>query len=454
MGFPGPASRCRTFLMATLVDNPTINADAVEAIIARYDEPAWLADERRAALRSYQAQPLPQPRDEQWRYTQLERFALDGLAIAGAPNDGTVSERIRMRITDSDAEGVLVHKGNQVIHRDSKITEAGVLFTDLRSALREHEALVREHLYTVVNAPQSKYAALNAALWENGTFVYVPKGVEVALPLGAFTTADAGGIGLGRTLLVVDSNAKLTYLDEYTSETFDERLFFDAATEIVLEDGAKLRYVSLQNWGRNVAHMNKLRAHLGRSSRLESLTVSLGADAARAEVESRLDGSGAESEMLGLYFADKGQHFNQYTLQHHSTDHGFSDLLFKGALRHASSAVYSGVIVVDPGAQKTDAYQTNRNLLLDVDSEAVSIPQLEIKANDVKCSHGSTTGPVPEDQRFYLMSRGLPPEVAEHVLVTGFLYEVMSRVTLPKVAEYVQRVVQAKLGVPGVTEKL
>ncbi|HRP47237.1 MAG TPA: Fe-S cluster assembly protein SufD, partial [Trueperaceae bacterium] len=292
------------------------------------------------------------------------------------------------------------------------------------------------------------------ALWENGTFVYVPKNVEVELPLGAFTTADSGGIGLGRALIVLGANARLTFIDEFTSEPFDERLFFDAATEIVLQDGAKLRYVSLQNWSRNVAHINKLRAHLGRDARLESVTVSLGADAARAEVESRLEGPGSESEMLGLYFADEGQHFNQFTLQHHATERGFSDVLFKGAVRDASQAVYSGMIVVDPGAQKTDAYQTNRNLLLDEDSEVVSIPQLEIAANDVKCSHGSTTGPVPEDQRFYLMSRGLHPEVAEHVLVTGFLYEVMSRVTLPKVAEYVERVVQAKLGVPGVKEKL
>jgi len=297
---------------------------------------------------------------------------------------------------------------------------------------------LKEHLYSVVNATQTKYTALNSALWENGTFVYVPRNVEVELPLGAFTTADSGGIGLGRTLIVLDVNSRLT----------------DAATEIVLKDGAKLRYVSLQNWSRDVAHMNKLRAHLGRDARLESVTVSLGADAARAEVESRLEGPGSESEMLGLYFADEGQHFNQFTLQHHSTERGFSDVLFKGAVRDASQAVYSGLIVVDPHAQKTDAYQTNRNLLLDEDAEVVSIPQLEIAANDVKCSHGSTTGPVPEDQRFYLMSRGLRPEVAEHVLVTGFLYEVMSRVTLPKVAQYVERVVQAKLGVPGVREKL
>ena len=440
--------------MAELTANPTINADAVEAIIREFNEPEWLAEERRAALRSFEAIPFPTNRDEVWRYTQLKRFSLEGLELVSAPATPEVSERIQMRITDSDAEGVLVHKGAEVVHRDSKLKEQGVVFTDLRTALREHEDLVKEYLYRVVNATQTKYTALNSALWRNGTFVYVPRNVEVELPLGAFTTADKGGLVNGRTLIVVDVNAKVTYLDEYTSEPFDGRLFNNAATEIVLKDGAKLRFVSLQNWSRNVTHVNKLRAHLARDSRLESLTVSLGADAARAEVECKLEGPGADSEMLGLYFADEGQHYNQYTVQHHAADHAHSDLLFKGALRDASTAVYSGIIMVDEGAQKTDAYQTNRNLLLDLESNAVSIPQLEIAANDVRCSHGSTTGPVPEDQRFYLMSRGLQPEVAEHVLVTSFLHEVVGRITLPKVAQYVERVVQAKLGVPGVKEKL
>ena len=440
--------------MALLKDNAAVTEAAVEALVARFDEPAWLAEERRAALRTYAATPHPTSRDEVWRYTELERFAIDGLELVDGPRDDSVVDRVSMRIVDSDAEAALVVKNGEVVHRAGRVGESGVIFTDLRTAVREHEALVREHLYTVVNATMSKAAALDAALWTNGTFLYVPRDVEVALPLGTFTTADRGGLSAGRTLIVVDVNAKVTFVDEYTSEPIGERLAHHAATEIVLKDGAKLRYVSLQNWSREVVQQNKIRARLGRDARLESLTVSLGGDAARAEVEVDLEGPGSESEMLGLYFADEGQHYNQYTLQHHATDHALSDLLFKGALRDASTAVYSGVIVVDPGAQKTDAYQTNRNLLLDEESEAVSIPQLEIKANDVKCSHGSTTGPVPEDQRFYLMSRGLRPEVAEHVLVTGFLYEVMSRVTLPKVAEYVERVVQAKLGVPGVKEKL
>ncbi|MDZ7799915.1 MAG: Fe-S cluster assembly protein SufD [Trueperaceae bacterium] len=440
--------------MSTLVDNPALDADALEALIARHDEPDWLAEERRAAFRTFEKTPWPTSRDENWRFTDLPRFAVDGLTFGEGPRDAAVSDRIHMRMTDSDAEGILVHKNGEVVERRSELREHGVIFTDLRTAVREHEELVREHLYTVVDAKAGKYHALNAAFWQNGTFVYVPRGVEVELPLGAFVTADRGGLSAGRTLVVVEDNAKLTYLDEYTSDPFDERLFHSAASELVLGPGAKVRHLSLQNWGRNVAHMNKQRAHLARDARLESLSVSLGADAARAEVESKLEGPGGESEMLGLYFGDKGQHYNQYTIQHHAADHAFSDLLFKGALRDGSTAAYSGVIIVDEGAQKTDAYQTNRNLLLDSDSEAVSIPQLEIGANDVKCSHGSTTGPVPEDQRFYLMSRGMPPEVAEHLLVTGFLYEVMSRVTLPKVAAYVERVVQAKLGVPGVKEKL
>lgn len=440
--------------MATLVDNPVISAASAAAISERYGEPAWLAEERQAAIRSFEATPWPTVKDELWRYSKLERFRLDGLSLVEGPKNPEVSPRIQMRITDSDAEGVIVHKGNRVIHYAANITQPGVIFTDLRSALREHEALVKQHLYSTVSARRSKYAALNAALWENGTFLYVPKNVEVALPLGAFYSADGGGIIAPRTLIVLEPNAKATFIDEYTSEEFGERLFVSGAVEIILADGAKLRYVNLQNWSRSVVHLNAMRARVDRNARLESLTVNLGADASRSEVDSELVGPGSESEMLGLYFADKGQHFNLYTAQHHAADHAFSDLLFKGALRDGSQAVYSGIIRVDEGAQKTDAYQTNRNFLLDDASEAVSIPQLEIGANDVKCSHGSSVSPVPEDQRFYLMSRGLRPEVAEHVLVTSFLYEVTSRVTLPKVAEYVERVVQAKLGVPGVKEKL
>ena len=333
--------------MASLTDTTALTSEALEALIARYQEPAWLADERRAAWRTYQATPFPTNRDERWRYSELERFAIDGLELVEGPRDRSVSERIGMRITDSDAEGTLVLKGGAVVHRDRRLKQAGVIFTDLRSALRDHEELVRKHLYSVVNAgdAQHKYAALNAAFWTNGTFVYVPKDVEVELPLGAFTTSDRGGLAGGRSLIVVGRNAKVTYLDEYTSEPIGDRLVNTGATEIVLEDGAKLRYVSLQNWSRDVVQLNTIRAHLARDARLESLTVSLGGDAARAEVEVSLLGPGSESEMLGLYFADEGQHYNQYTVQHHAADHALdvlSDLRQRDAAHH---------LVQEPGHQ-------------------------------------------------------------------------------------------------------
>ena len=438
--------------MVPLGDLPFKGEEMIEQFCTD-GEPNWLNKERRKAFEVYESTAEPTNRDERWRYTQLERFDFQGCRPLGKPVSGSLRPHIRQRISDSDADAVLVHNGGEVVFQKLSSLKEGVIFKDLRSAVLEHSDLVEQHLGKVLGPLNGKYVSLNTAFWSGGTFVYVPKNVELEVPVGTFTTAETGGFGAGRNVIVVDANSKLTYLDEYTSGTFDDRLFHSSVTEIVLMEGAQLRYVSLQDWGRNVAHMNHIRAHLARNSRLESLTVSLGADAARDEVEACLEGPGAESEMLGLYFADRGQHFNQYTLQHHLSEHAKSDLLFKGALRDASTAVYSGVIDVAEEAQQTNAYQTNRNLLLDHQSEAVSIPQLEIAANDVKCSHGSTTGPVPEDQRFYLMSRGLSPEVAEHVLVTGFLHEIMSRVTLPCVASYVEHMVQQKLGVPGVHER-
>ena len=438
--------------MAILAKDPILNLETIDAIIDKYNEPSWLANMRKQAFKKFEETPWPSNKNEVWRFSQVDRFNLSGLRPSKAQTRD-VSNRIKMRIIDSDAEGTIVFKANENIYQSANILERGAIFCDLRSAVITHENLVKKYLYSIVNT-DNKYTSLNAAFWENGSFVYVPKGVELNLPLGAFITADSGGLLNTRSLVVLEDNAKATFIDEYSSDNFEKRLFSSAVNELILADGAYLRYVNLQNWGRNVAHINKMKAKLGRSSRLENLTVNLGADAARSEIESVLGGAGSESEMLGLYFADKGQHFNHYTLQHHKKDHSFSDLLFKGALRDGSSTVYSGNIVVNPKAQKTDAYQTNRNFLLDDSSHAVSIPQLEIAADDVKCSHGSTVSPVPEDQRFYLMSRGLKPEVAEHVLVTSFLHEVSSRVSLPKVAEYVERIVQAKLGVPGVKEKL
>ncbi len=224
--------------MPTLVKDPILNIEAVEAIIEKYNETSWLADARRAAFKSFESMPWPTNRDEIWRYTDIKRFAIDGLEASQAKTTD-ISERIQMRITDSDAEGIIVHKANQLIYRQAEISEEGVVFSDLRSAIKTHEELVKKHLFSIINT-DTKYSALNAAFWENGSFVYVPKNVELSLPLGAFITADSGGFIAPRTLVVLDSNAKATFIDEYTSDDFEERLFTSGVVELIMADGANL----------------------------------------------------------------------------------------------------------------------------------------------------------------------------------------------------------------------
>src|SRR5690606_3487932 len=204
--------------VAELTDNPAVSAQAVDELVASRGEPAWLADERRAALRTFDATQRPGQRDALRRDTRLERVSGSGLDLVIGILTGKDRDHIDPRIRVSDAEGIMVVKNGRKVRQEARIKESGVIFTDMATALREHEDLVRQHLYTAVNAPMTKFTALNSALWTGGTFVYVPKDVEVELPLGTFTTADRGGLGAGRTLIVVDVNAKATFIDEFTSD--------------------------------------------------------------------------------------------------------------------------------------------------------------------------------------------------------------------------------------------
>jgi Fe-S cluster assembly protein SufD len=257
------------------------------------------------------------------------------------------------------------------------------------------------------------------------------------------------GTIMPRTLVVVEENASVTYIDEYasTGTEEDDEAFSNGAVELFIGQGANLRYVSLQNFGRNVLHFNNIRSHAEKDATIKSLVVSLGGEISRTNVDAGLAEAGSDSEMLGLYFADSDQVLDHHTLQDHLAPNAHSDLLYKGAVRDDSLAVFSGLIRVEPGAQKTDAYQTNRNLILgDEDAMAVSLPRLEILADDVKCSHGSTTGQVDDVELFYLMSRGIPRIEAEKLVVFGFFGEVTSRIPLKKLKEKLDRAIEAKIG--------
>jgi Fe-S cluster assembly protein SufD len=217
----------------------------------------------------------------------------------------------------------------------------------------------------------------------------------------------------------------------------------------VANDAAQVQYVAVQRLGSGAFYHSVQRTLAGRDATLDTLNVGLGASVSRVDLNARLLGPGANSDMLGLYFGDGAQHFDFNTSQDHLVPNTSSDLLYKGALDGSSRAVFRGIIRVHPGAQKTDAYQKNRNLLLSPKAHADSLPNLEIQADDVKCSHGATVGELDEEAKFYLMSRGLDRVQAERLVVLGFLGEVLSKLPLGGVSEKVTRVIEEKLALHG-----
>ena len=431
-----------------------IGAEVVEALSGFKGEPAWLKEKRLEAWRAFEKTPMPTLRDEAWRYTDISDVRIEDF-VPYAPSPDASSEQdlpdaVQALIREGEENSALLvqHNSESAYTRvDDELLQKGVVFTDLHTALIEREDLIKEKLFGLVPVDYDKFAALSAAVFSGGSFLYVPRGVQVEVPIQSYRWLDVVGSIMPRTLVVVEEGASVTYIDEYASADGEEPAFSNGAVELYVGEGANLRYVSLQNWERNVLHFNTIRSSTEKDATINSLVVSLGSQLSRTNVEAGLTAAGGDSEMLGLYFADSNQVLDHHTLQDHISPNAHSDLLYKGALRDESLTVFSGLIRVEPGAQKTDAYQTNRNIILGTDDAfAVSLPNLEIMADDVKCSHGSTTGQVDETELFYLMSRGIPRREAEKLVVFGFFGEVTSRVPLRGLKEKLDRAIEGKIG--------
>src|SRR5215204_1571550 len=433
-----------------------INLETVKALSSFKDEPDWLTEKRLDAWRSFESLPMPTLRDEAWRYTDISDVSVDDfLPYAPSPDvsrEADLPYAVQRLIHEGEENSALLvqHNSETAYSRvDDELSRKGVVFSDLHTALREHEDIVREKLFGLVPEDYDKFSALSAALFAGGSFLYVPRGVDVEVPIQSYRWLDATGATMPRTLLIVEEGASVTYIDEYASSGTedDEPALSNGAVELYVGQGANLRYVSLQNWERNVLHFNTIRSETEKDATINSFVVTLGSQLSRTNVEAGLTAPGSDSEMLGLYFADSNQVLDHHTLQDHIAPNAHSDLLYKGALRDESLAVFSGLIRVEPGAQKTDAYQTNRNLILGTDDAmAVSLPRLEIQADDVKCSHGSTTGQVDDVELFYLMSRGIPRREAEKLVVFGFFGEVTSRIPLKGLKDKLDRAIEGKIG--------
>jgi Fe-S cluster assembly protein SufD len=409
-----------------------------------------LKDYRQHAWETYNRLAMPTMTDEAWRRTDLRGLPASTFRL---PDDGTFrdlapvpAELLKPLTSDTHGGQVILLPGGGRASLDPMLVNKGVVFTDLRTAEREVPQLVAKMAGQIVRVEEGKYAALAGALAQNGVFLYVPKGVTIEQPLHSILWGPGASLAhISHILVWVDEGASVTYVHEAASPNEDGASMHAGLLEVRVADGASLRFVELQSWGRHVWNFSHERIQVGRNGTLDWIFGAIGSRLTKNFSELDLAGEGATGRMSGFYFADGDQHLDHDTQQNHLAPHTTSDLLFKGALKGASRSVWQGMIYVAPGAQNTDGYQANRNLVLSKDARADSIPGLEILADDVRCTHGATVGKLEEEPLFYLKSRGIPQVEAERLMVEGFFDPIMQRIPFEGVRERFQQAIHNKM---------
>ena len=432
---------------------------AAEAAIARAEEarePSWSLARRRAAADVMRTLSFPGPAHELWRRTdfrsleavieRLDPFAAGPVVRRAAELPATLAARLgggsepAAIVAQLDSRGVFEQA-------DAGLSRQGVIACGLERAASEHGARLEPVYGTLIHDDYDWYTAFGGAVRGGGAFVFVPDGVEAAHPIRLFHWIGRPGVlASPRTVVVLGRGARATVIEEELSETAEGASFHLGGTEVFLGEDARLVYASHQDWGRNVYHYSNQRARLGRGAELQWVQTLLGGRMTKTNSFFDLAGPGAQAFVHGFVFGDGRQHFHVHTLQKHLLDHTTSDLLVKVCLKDRARSVYQGLIQVAEGAQRTDAYQANRNLLLSDTARADSIPGLEILANDVRCTHGATIGTVDAEQMYYLMSRGLSRTQAQRLIVEGFFAPVLDRIPLEGVREQLRQVIQRKIG--------
>lgn len=388
--------------------------------------PQWWLEAKKEAWNQYNALPLPTRSDERWRYSKLKGLKLEGYDLP------EVASLHVPHLPDFAHSGEMTFSNRQLIGRQTlppELIEKGVIFAPLNEALRDHGDLVRSYFQKhPANLGSEKFVALNTAFTATGAVLYVPKGVEIPEPVVVqHTLSGDHNAAFPHTLVILEDNAKATLVEYFVSAHAEEAHMVSGVNDLHAAAGAQLTYVGVQSWSNNTLAFQTNSIAVERDAKVLSLNVHLGGNQARHESHSRLLGPGAHSEMLALTVANGEREYDQRTLQTHVSPHTTSNLLYKNALLDKAKTIFSGLIVVDPDAQKTDAYQSNRNLMLSDEAEADSLPGLEIEANDVRCTHGATSARIDADQLYYLRSRGIPEKRANELLVFGFFEEVLNK---------------------------
>ncbi len=422
-------------MTATTTTPSGFTDEAFQAFLAGRDEPAWATEQRRQAWQLFQQLAWPGREHEEWRRTDIRLFRLDKFAPPlAAPQELTpppalLAEGVHLagRTVSLDGHGLL----NEL---DPQVASQGVLFGSADQIVRERPDVLRPYFGTrAFTVSHDRFSALHGAFWCGGAVLYVPRGVSVAAPFHTLSALSSQGVDLGRITVVLEEGAEATLLSETAGGGANS--FHCGAVELLLAAGSRLRFVSLQNWDHSVWHFAQQKARVANDARLQWTIGALGARLAKVNQEVALCGAGGQAQVNGVMFTEGKQHLAYHTLQHHEAPHCKSDLLYKGALQDHSRIVWRGMIKVDPGADGTDGYQRNDNLMLSTDARSDSIPGLEIEADDVRCTHGSTTGRVDDELLFYAQSRGLSRREATRMIVSGFFQQVFDRITIESVRE-------------------
>jgi len=420
---------------------------------------AWFRQSQRESWEDFLSIPMPQRTDETWRFATIKALDLAPYVAPLAVSDSVQAEMIKRSTGLKETAGRMVFANDQLLRREvlsEDLKRKGVIWEPIEKAVVEHADIFRKHFMTQeIVLGSRKFAALHKAMARSGTFLYVPRGMEIELPIEIFhwLHGDNGSI-FPHTLLIAGENSRVTLIDYFESADSQAPGFACGVNDLFVEAGAKLNYICVQNWSRDVLSFQINSTLVGRNANATSLNLNLGSIFARTESVSRLAGEGGRSDMLAVSAADHDQEFDQRTLQDHQVPNTSSDLLYKNALDDRARTIFAGLIRVEPGAHKTDAYQKVRNLLLSDEAEANSAPGLEIQADDVRCTHGATSGEIEKEELFYMQARGISKQLAQRLIVSGFLGEVFERLGNATIAEKLRSLIDAKFCIPDADNKV
>lgn len=409
-------------------------------------EPEWVYRLRKEAWEFYHKSPLPERTTNIWRYTDPEDFVIsnpgDLLEWLPVLPDGSPQDIKQMK-PEHSAFGYNRSDLRTFTQMTPELAKGGVVFKDLYSALRENADIAQIYFGRLIGSDFGKFESLNMALWNNGLFLYIPPGMAIEKPI-YLHRHPTGQFTIPRFLAVVGENAQVTIIDDYACHCRGEGAITNSAVEIFAGDSANVRYVNLQRLADDARSYVTVRSQIGQGTSLHSIFGSIGGAMTKVNAGTILNGRGANSQMYGIVFGNEKQQFDYHTMQHHKASESFSNLEFKVILKDQARSAYTGLIRIEKDTKNCEAYQENRNLLLNRGTKAESIPELEILTDQVRCTHGATMGPIDPEMVFYLKSRGISEAEAVKAIVSGFVEPLLAHIP-PDVSEILRGVVDAKL---------